>query len=589
MKFLAPLLWTAAFLAAVLLGTEAHHGSLALGYFFLLYTALGIALVGAQLVGKALHPVVHFFAAWGGTILWVYHLRELTYRPSSLFLVPLVALLPAAALFFVAHRFSEPAALRKALAAMLAGGALCLSIAAAPFLASSPEANLLRWHSLRHHKLFGTPLYYALSTPVGELEERAFAAEREGAVEGPQDVVLPKYEQMALSERPHLVFLLLDTLRADALEDMPLLQARLKKGYRFTDVLASSTWTRPSMASMMTGLLAEEHGARDVDDPLDEALLTLPEILNEHGWVTTAMVTNVGAVGRGAGFAQGYDEFYELEDRPYSRASKVRRMAEGWLDRRAEENSDDESPFFLYLHMLDPHEPYLAGEEPSAKTEAEYRAAYLAELQDLDRELDALLTGLEERFERPWGLFMASDHGEEFFEHEEFGHGTSLYGEVAHIPAALTLYGLPSQPAEIEASLEGRDLFDLLLRWTLGGGALDPAQWAAEKSREQRYTSIYYRSSGRLALRPYLGRVYMRAIERDGFKLIWSAYGSTFELYNLTNDPEEQQNVALRHVELVTELSAELKKSASRWRFPPRYERSLKEQEQLKALGYLDQ
>ena len=147
---------------------------------------------------------------------------------------------------------------------------------------------------------------------------------------------------------------------------------------------------------------------------------------------------------------------------------------------------------------------------------------------------------------------------------------------------------------EVGAALEARDFYDLLTRWAAGSGEEAPdtpfnvAGWATERHRERLYTSIYYSSEGRLLLRPYLHHVTMRAVEKDGYKLIWSAYGDTWELYDLERDPGETRNLAAVRPALVQALLPLFEQSVKGWYFPAAYERSEQELEQLRALGYVD-
>ncbi|MCP4658137.1 MAG: sulfatase-like hydrolase/transferase [bacterium] len=585
--WLLPLSLSACFFGATLLGVDSHYSATAAGVFGGLYLLLGFTLHFLLLASRHLGAAPGFGGALTVALVLVWHCRELTYRPASLVAVPAVAALIALPVYWLAGRSYRQLSRRRALSGLTAtavvlGGSLVLV---------AETSELLRWHLLRHNKMLGTPVYYALEPGVKALESELFAAHRQGgdgiaATAGQEpDQRLPS---SAAGEKPHVVFLLLDTLRSDALEMgggprrwMPELNAYLERSYRFTDVVANASWTRPTMASFFTGLLPEEHGARDVDDPLEESYRTLPEMLRGLGYETAAFVSNVGAVGRGAGFAQGFDFFREFGASPYARAEEIRRTVEEWLEHRGPEAPS----LFLYLHFLDPHEPYLSGRTPAHKSRAEYQAAYQAELAYLDRELSEFLGALGTRLPGPTILFVASDHGEEFGEHEEFGHGYSLYREVIRIPVALRT---GDEGGEISEPLEGRDFFDLLIRYAAAGGSLSVREWAELHRRSSRYYSVYYSSEGRLLLRPYLRRVCMRAVERGGYKLVWSAYGSTFELYDLERDPGERNNLAAAHPQLVEDLAADFDAGVSRWSFPQGYERSPEELEQLRALGYLE-
>ena len=589
---LPPLFW-ALLVGLSLAGVEARYSAPALAALAGIHLLLAVTLYLALVVGRHLGAAATFLAAVGVALVLVWHCRELTYRPASLAALLVAALVLALPVYALARTLEPRPALRGALAA-LAGSALATGVAVAVAFQGS---GLLRWHLLRHNKMFGTPAYYALADGIGELEEKLFDRRRPGKESAAEDMLKGDEDEEvdvdgeSKETPPHLVFVLLDTLRADALEmgggaraAMPQLNAFLDDAYRFTDVIANASWTRPSMASMVTGLLPEEHGARDVGDPLEEGFTTLAEVLSGRGFETAALVSNIGAVGRSAGFAQGFDLFYELTATPYARAGRIRTALEQWLDQRREPGGE-ERPLFLYLHFLDPHDPYLAGRVPAAKSRAEYAAAYREELLYLDRELGRIFELLEERLPGPKAYLVASDHGEEFGEHEEFGHGYSLYQEVLRIPVA---FRTGEGGADLAAPLEGRDVFDLLTRWAAAGGRVDVPLWSASRRRGERYASIYYSSEGRLLLRPYLRKVCMRMVESDGHKLIWSAFGSTFELYEVAADPAEQRNLSAARPETVERLAALFDRSVQSWNFPQPYERSPEELEQLRALGYID-
>ncbi len=361
---------------------------------------------------------------------------------------------------------------------------------------------------------------------------------------------------------------------------MPRLNRFLDGAYRFTDVWSNSSWTRPSMVSFFTGLLPEEHGARDIGHEIPSSLEMLPEKLQERGYTTAAFLTKVAALGEITGFDQGFERFHEFSSTPYARAEDVGRTVERWL-------TTPEAPregLFLYVHYLDPHEPYLAGGEPARKSPAQYREAYRQELAYLDEHLASLLKTVHRELTGPTVILIASDHGEEFGEHELFGHGQSLYGELIHVPVALWT---GDGGGSVSVPLEARDFFDLVLR--IGSGeAVSVPQWAADRARAQRYASVYYTREGRLALRPYLRHVVMRALQQGDRKLVWSAYGDTRELYDLSEDPGETVNRLPAAESTAATMTDTLDDSISAWVEARRLEPSGENLDQLRALGYVD-
>jgi arylsulfatase A-like enzyme len=310
---------------------------------------------------------------------------------------------------------------------------------------------------------------------------------------------------------------------------------------------------------------------------------TLAEAFSERGYDTAAFVANYANVNRAAGFDQGFDAFLELdpgtEKKTYLRAADVNERVLSWLDARG----GGGAPLFLYVHFLDPHFPYLSGwPDPSSRHEA-MREGYDRELRYIDGELADLLLALERRMPGVRILF-TSDHGEEFGEHGAFGHGHALYREVLHVPAFVRGEGI--RPGRIDARLESRDLFDLLLR--LGAReAPDLGAWAERRERKTRYAAQYIDREGAPFYRPSGWFTCMRSLERDGHLLIWSAFGDTEELYDVESDRAERTNLADREPAEAASLRAALEQHPRRWRSRQPAESDSDTEEMLRALGYV--
>ncbi len=577
-----PLLLTAYFAATAVLGVSARYTPGNLLILVLLYLLMSLGLFAGAGWLLRFGPA----AGWGGAFLLalvaVWHFREQTFLPDSIPGAVLVAAVLSVP-YYLLERWlfeageSAPGWRAPGWRAFLLPALGAVAVWAGAYLASPT----LRWHLLRHNTMLGTPAYYLLDSSVLSRQDALFDAHRDSSDAPPPSSEAPPAPEA--ERQPNIVFVLLDTLRADALavhggdpEHMPRLNRFFDDSYRFTEVVVNSSWTRPSMATFFTGLLPEEHGARLMSDPLAPVHTTMAEILGERGYRSAAFVANVVAVGKHAGFDQGFDTFIELQDNPYARAAKVKRSVLGWLSQAP----PAENPWFLWLHFFDPHEPYLSGKEPSHKLPADYRAAYVEELKYLDRELGEVLETLQRELEGPTIFFITSDHGEEFFEHELFGHGYTLHDEVTRVPAALHV---GDGGAEITARLESRDFFELLLSYAPD---LKVEDWAGARARDLRYTSLYHGTEGRLLLRPYLKDVCMRAVEQDGYKLIWSAYGDTWELYDMNRDPGELENLAASEPERVARMAAAFDPQVKFWSFPEAIEIDEELLKKLKTLGY---
>jgi arylsulfatase A-like enzyme len=290
-------------------------------------------------------------------------------------------------------------------------------------------------------------------------------------------------------------------------------------------------------------------------------------------------VSNPGAVGREAGFDQGFDEFHEMAgDR--ARAEDVRHaVLRSLSDRPASKRT------FLYVHLLDPHVPYLSGSLPATARPLDAVPAYRAELRYLDVHLAALLKAVRARLPQPLTLFLTSDHGEEFGEHGEGGHGHTLYRELLHVPALID--NGQSGGEDVAEPLEARDFFELMLLYA-DAPVVDIAAWGRSRARERRYASVYLTTTQMRWFRPYRADVCSRAIESEGHVLIWSAYGSTLELYDVFRDPRQVRNRVGEDPVRLAKMREALDTAASRWASPEELSPSPENLERLRALGYIN-
>lgn len=273
--------------------------------------------------------------------------------------------------------------------------------------------------------------------------------------------------------RPKNVLIyLVDTLRPDHLgcygyakPVSPHIDAFAKEATLFQNAVAQSPWTRPSTASLLTGLWPRTHDVNGRRDALAPEALTFAEMLKGHGYRTAAFVTN-GNIAKSLGFGQGFDSYNLLPGRS-NRAHDVTARTAEWLDA----NGRGDAPFFLYLHTVEPHSPYdpppdlRARFAPGIPREVGLRrwlkrlnkreipfsprlrdqllALYDAEIAANDRAFGDVVALLKARglWEETAVVFL-SDHGEEFYEHGGWEHGNTLYGEMLQIPLIVRLPGL---------------------------------------------------------------------------------------------------------------------------------------------------
>jgi arylsulfatase A-like enzyme len=277
-------------------------------------------------------------------------------------------------------------------------------------------------------------------------------------------------ERLAELGRPSIVLFVVDTLRADRLSpygapagSSPELADWAAHGVTFERAFAQSSWTKSSMASLLTSLWPRSHAVKEMNDGLGAGALTLGELLRDAGYRTYAVQTN-GWMAQTFGFQQGFERymFPASTSDPASpqslwpHADTVYASLLEFLD-----ELDPEQPFFLYLHFMDVHEYAAPADVP--RPAPGRQGAYAASVRWVDEVIGRARGALEERgLARRAILVLASDHGEEFGEHGVKGHGRNVLSSVLHVPL-LIRFPFPIEPVRIAAQVRNLDLAPTLL------------------------------------------------------------------------------------------------------------------------------
>ncbi|MGQ0612788.1 MAG: sulfatase [Planctomycetaceae bacterium] len=266
--------------------------------------------------------------------------------------------------------------------------------------------------------------------------------------------------------RPDVLLVTIDTLRADAAgtrKGTPAIEAFLETATHFAGARTPVPLTLPAHVSLFTGLLPASHGVHDNASPPIAAGRTFPLLAEEFakaGYDTAAFASAVvldPRTGLGSGFRS-----YEM---PAPNAGVLalelqgevaaeERVAEvlAYLGRRGAER-----PLFLWVHLFDPHEPYLAyaGDGVRPGTSADDTAAnrYAGEVRRVDAALERLLAA----FPSSTYVVLASDHGESLGEHGERTHGMLCHGATADV--FLAARGPHLKPGAVDAG--ARSLCDV--------------------------------------------------------------------------------------------------------------------------------
>ncbi|MDP6762575.1 MAG: sulfatase [Planctomycetota bacterium] len=370
----------------------------------------------------------------------------------------------------------------------------------------------------------------------------------------------------------NLLLITVDTLRADHLgaygygrDTSPCIDALAAQSVLFEDAHASSSWTLPSLASLLTSSYPSAHGCWSDESSLSPAFETLAERLSREGFDTAAFVTHL-FLDRRYGLAQGFD-LYDQELVAKTRQAshlavsspELTRKAVDWLERRRASGSD--APFFLWVHYFDPHSNYQFHEgitegfaTPSPWGNSHTKLdVYDGEISFTDRHIGALLRSLgKARVEDETMVILAADHGEEFGEHGLYGHRRHLHREVVQVPLMIRAPGIPARRIgqrvsmldvyptalallglEAEEGIQGANLAPVLR-----GGSLPPRQLLAEL---------------RVAKKTWLASIC------DGpWKLTVDFRTGQRRLYDLEVDPAEQADISVDHPDLVARLTDRL-------------------------------
>ena len=394
----------------------------------------------------------------------------------------------------------------------------------------------------------------------------------------------------AAKEPLSLVLVTMDTLRADrvgvygGIEGLtPNLDALAKRGVVFLDATAHAPLTLPSHASLMTGLFPSHHAVRDnAGFPLDPASETLAEVLSRAGYQTAAFV-GAYVLNRRTGISQGFETFVDrfIMGTVHLTLSSLERRGPDLAAEAAEWLENASPPFYLWLHLYDPHAPY---EAPPAFAEQWPDRPYEAEVATSDWALGDLLRALPEGMENHTIVVVTADHGESLGEHGEPEHGIFLYQSTLQVPLIIAGPGLPegariADPVRhVDVVPTVLDLLGILPPGDLDGESLLPL--IAGNERETVPISYAESAFGHL----HFGSSELRAVRKGEWKHIEAPRP---ELYNLREDPTEQQNLHAREPGVVRDLLSELR-NIPRALLPPQAETiDSATADRLRSLGYV--
>jgi len=385
-----------------------------------------------------------------------------------------------------------------------------------------------------------------------------------------------------------VILISIDTLRADRLPayghregSTPAIDRLAADGILFESAWAHVPLTLPSHASLFTGLLPPANGVRsNLGYRLDpERGPTLASVLARHGYATGGAVSAYvlrHETGIGAGFER-WDDAIDFSSE--ATLSELERPGEATVDAAlAWLAGVGERPFFLFVHLFEPHFPY----EPPSPFRERLADPYDGEIATADAAVGRLLDWLRTRgiYDRAV-VILLSDHGEGLGDHGEKEHGILLYRENLQVPLIVKL---PRQRRAGERVARPVGLVDVAptLYELLGmeppsglpGASLLAPEKAVEPGRALYAETLYPRI--------HLGWSELRSLCDGRWQYI---EGPDPELYDLAHDPQERENVLARERREYRRLADQLKEIPLA--LEAAAEASAEERAKLAALGYL--
>lgn len=366
---------------------------------------------------------------------------------------------------------------------------------------------------------------------------------------------------------PPVIVISIDTLRADhvSARTTPHIDALSRDGLVFRNAWSHSPLTLPSHLSVFTGMLPPEHGVRDNAGYRFDAKAhpTLASVLRDNGYRTGAAVSAYvlrGSTGVAAGFDEYDDAIGIVDGAPVGALQRsgdvTETIAERWIA------AQSEKPFFLFLHLYEPHTPYT----PTYDADVAHADAIVGKFVDFLRR-----RGLYDRAV----IVLLSDHGEGLMDHGEQEHGVLLYRESLQVPLIVKPAGA-REHRQVDSPVALVDVMPTILELA---GCPAPRTRGRSLMNATPASPIYSES---LYARIHLGCGELRSIVDGDRHVIDGARG---EVYDLRSDPTEKVNVIDRERRVYANARGAIAQVGGAFVTPDAID--AEEAKKLAALGYV--
>lgn len=405
------------------------------------------------------------------------------------------------------------------------------------------------------------------------------------------------------SDKLNVVFLMIDTLRADHLpfygfhrNTAPFLSELAEKSVVFDRAISASAWTVPSIASIFTSKSPTEHGVlmgffatqklKEANKKIElnripSSLETMATYFSANGYKTIGVTDNWN-ISEMLGYDQGFQLFQNYS---YKSAEVVNPKVEEFL---SQVNLDEK--YFLYLHYMDVHSPYkLRKKWYVAPKNADKKTQVVARYDSNIGYVDSKFKELYDKYK--WGenaiIVIVSDHGEAFWEHGVKGHGKTLYNEETHVPL-LIVHPNIKKPTRVEDPVGHIDLLPTLAdilelpkrdQWS--GHSLLPVIAGAEKSPPTVLSELLF-------LPEYKKPQYQSFLKERTKVLKFVDEPGKYQLFDWYDDPKEAAPNTVDGADpMADEMEGYLKSLNPEEREKEEFELHEEALDHLKTLGYV--
>ncbi|UCG31860.1 MAG: sulfatase [Phycisphaerales bacterium] len=434
------------------------------------------------------------------------------------------------------------------------------------------------------------------------------------------------YEPVA--NGPRVLVYLIDTLGATHMslhsyrrDTTPNLDALAARGTWFANAFSNASRTVESIPNMMLSMPTVSHGVQEEFGRVPGGLFLLAESFSRAGYATACFSTNVNAgprQGLDRGFEDFFDHFAYFWSQDTTRTVPIEEVTEWMLRHR-------DRPIFVYVHTAEPHSPYIAPEPFTNRYDPDYAgpitgshtdpirgfqqarsprdiehvvALYDAEVAYADHRFGQFMSRLAELgLDQRLLTVVTSDHGEQFLEHGLWKHGGDVHGELIRVPLIIAGPAALVPSGRVETAVQLQDLWPTLLDLC---GLPPPGRMFGDSLRPL----MQGRGEGQFAGRAIFASTFQpnpehHALIRMPWKLMFKPVKgearASFLLFNIVDDPAEQQDVLDREPEVAGELIREMVRTRAAY---PRYveasgtqQRTLLDREHLERLielGYIE-